>query len=78
VQTSETQVKSGKDSLRVFRIAKVLYAKSPARARFPRWWAGSGWFEPITVYSFSFSFSARLRKFIENTRKMIKIWDQFY
>jgi hypothetical protein len=28
---------------------------------------------------FPFSFSVRLRKFIENSRKMIKkIWDQFY
>jgi hypothetical protein len=25
-----------------------------------------------------FSFSTRLRKFIENSRKMIKSWDQFY
>jgi hypothetical protein len=28
-------VNSGKDSLRVVKIAKVLWAKSPARARFP-------------------------------------------
>jgi hypothetical protein len=33
VQTSERQGNSAKDSLRVFRIAEVLYAKSPARAR---------------------------------------------
>jgi hypothetical protein len=51
--------------------------KSPTRARFPRPWAGLGWFEPITE-SFSFSFSARLRKFIGNPIKKIKIWDQFY
>jgi hypothetical protein len=32
-----------------------------------------GWFQPITVYHFPFSFSSRLREFIENSRKMIKI-----
>jgi hypothetical protein len=72
MQTSETQVNSGNDSLQVVQIAKVLYAKSPARAHagaFPRSWAGLGWFEPITVHSFPFSFSARLRKFIENSKK---------
>jgi hypothetical protein len=44
-----------------------------ARARFARQWAGSGWFQPTTVHHFSFSFSARLREFVENSRKMIKI-----
>jgi hypothetical protein len=39
-------------------------------------WAGSGWFEPVTIHSFSFS--TRLRKFIKNSRNMIKSWDQFY
>jgi hypothetical protein len=34
---------------------------------FPCLWAGSGWFEPITIQSFSFSFSPRLREFIENS-----------
>jgi hypothetical protein len=45
---------------------------------FPCSWAQSGWFEPITIHSFSFSFSARLREFIENSLKMIKLWVQFY
>jgi hypothetical protein len=45
---------------------------------FPCPWAGMGWFEPISVHPFPFSFSARLRKFIGNFRKMIKSWDQFY
>jgi hypothetical protein len=45
---------------------------------FPRSWAGSGRFEPVTIHSFSFSFSTRLRKFIANSTKMIKSWDQFY
>jgi hypothetical protein len=40
---------------------------------FPRSWTGSGWFEPVTIHSFSFS--ARLSNFIGNSRKMIKSWD---
>jgi hypothetical protein len=48
-----------------------------ARACFAWTWAGSGWFQPITVHHFPF-FSARLKKFVGNSRKMIKIWDQFY
>jgi hypothetical protein len=35
VQTLETRQNIAKDSLQVFQIAKVLCAKSPARARFP-------------------------------------------
>jgi hypothetical protein len=49
-----------------------------AGGTFPRSWAGSDWFESITIHSFSFSFSARLSEFISNSRKMIKIWDQLY
>jgi hypothetical protein len=45
---------------------------------FPCPWAGMGRFEPITIHHFFFSFSTRLRKFIGNSRKMIKSWDQFY
>jgi hypothetical protein len=41
-------------------------------------WADLGYIELVTIPSFSFSFSARLRKFVENSRKMIKIGDQFY
>jgi hypothetical protein len=80
VQTSETQRNSARDSLLDVQKAEVLYAKSlaRARARFFCQWAGLGWFEPVTIHYFPFSFSARLRKFIENSRKMIKIWDQFY
>jgi hypothetical protein len=33
VKTSETRRNSAKDSLRVFQIAKVLCAKSPAQGR---------------------------------------------
>jgi hypothetical protein len=64
-------------SFRVIQIDRDLCAKSPARAHFPRSWAGSGWFELVTIHSFPFSFSARLRKFIESSRKMVKSWDQF-
>jgi hypothetical protein len=55
----------------VVQIDRYLCAKPPARACFPRSWAGSGWFETITIHSFPFSFSATLRKFIENSRKII-------
>jgi hypothetical protein len=40
-------------------------------------WAGSGQIWPITIDSFSFSFSTRVREFLENYRKMLKIQDQF-
>jgi hypothetical protein len=40
---------------------------------FPCSWAGSGWFEPVTIHSFSFSFSTRLNEIVDNSRKMIKI-----
>jgi hypothetical protein len=36
-------------------------------------WAGLGQFQPSTIHLFPFSFSARLRKSIENYRKMVKI-----
>jgi hypothetical protein len=71
---SERHMNSVVTSFRVFQTVGVLCARSPvrARARFPRSWAGSGWFEPVTIHSFPFSFSTRLSKFIENSRKMIK------
>jgi hypothetical protein len=57
----------------VVQIGRDLCAKTTtqarARARFAWTWAGSGWFEPIIVPPFSFSFSARLREFIGNYRK---------
>ena len=72
MQMLETQKNSAKDSLRVIQIARVLYVKTPTRARFAWTWAGSGWFQLITLPPFSFYFSARLREFIGNCRKMIK------
>jgi hypothetical protein len=72
VQTSKTQMNSAKGSLLVIQIPKGLCANCPTRARvgaFPCSWADSGWFEPVAIHSFSFSFSARLREFIGNSRK---------
>jgi hypothetical protein len=40
-------------------------------------WAGSGQIQPNPIYVFLFSFSARVREFIENGRKIPKIQDQF-
>jgi hypothetical protein len=40
-------------------------------------WAGSGQIQPITVGSFPFSFSARIREFLENCKNMLKMQDQF-
>jgi hypothetical protein len=40
-------------------------------------WADLGQFRSSTIGSFSFSFSAVIREFIENGRKMLKIQDQF-
>ena len=68
-------------SFRVVQINRDLCAKPPAQAHagaFPHSWVGSGWFEPVAIDYFPFSFSTRLRKFIGNSRKMIKSWDQFY
>jgi hypothetical protein len=41
-------------------------------------WADSGQFKPNPVASFPFSFSSRLREFLENYRKMLKILAQFF
>jgi hypothetical protein len=51
----------------------VSLCKNDIAGAFHRPWANSGWFEPITIHSFSFSSSSRLRETIENSRKMIKI-----
>jgi hypothetical protein len=42
-------------------------------ARFAWAWAISGWFQPVTIHSFSFSFSTKNSEFIENSSKMVKI-----
>jgi hypothetical protein len=73
---SVTHRNSTQDSLRVIRIARVLCAKTPARARAGAFRLGMGHIGLVSAryYSpFSFSFSTELRKSIENYRKMIKI-----
>jgi hypothetical protein len=73
---SVTQTNSAQGSLLVIQTAEGLSAK-PLRERmhagaFCLCWAGSGHIQPNTVHSFSFSFSARIKEFIENSRKMLK------
>jgi hypothetical protein len=73
VQTSETQINSAQGFLFSYSKSRGPLCKAAnAGARvgvFLRLWAGSGWFEPVTIHSFSFSFSIRLRKITENSKK---------
>jgi hypothetical protein len=65
---SVTQRNSVADSLWVSQIPRVLCANCPPRARagaFAYSRAGLGQFQPITIHCFSFSFSTRIREFIE-------------
>jgi hypothetical protein len=55
-----------------------VFQRGRTRDAFAWLWAGLGWFEPIIVHSFPIFFSAMLKKFIGNSRKMINSWDQFY
>jgi hypothetical protein len=48
-----------------------------AGARSPHFWADLDQIQPSTIHIFSFSFSSRLREFLENYRKLLKIPDQF-
>jgi hypothetical protein len=76
VQMSETHVNSAQGSLLLVQKAEVLCVKTPTRARAARFawaWAVSGWFQPVTIHPFSFSFSVRLREIVDNSRKLIKI-----
>jgi hypothetical protein len=41
-------------------------------------WDSLGQFQSRTIDSFSFSFSARIKGFLETCRKMLKMQDQFY
>jgi hypothetical protein len=77
VQMSERHVNSTAGSLPVIQMTGGLYAKSPAWACLTWSWAGSGWNEPSTVPPFSFSFYSQTCKIVENTRNMVKLWDQF-
>jgi hypothetical protein len=78
---SERHMNSVAASLPVIQKAEGLYARWPTRAHagagFPCWWAGLGWFQPSIVPSFSFSFYCQAWKFIGNSRKMVKLCDQF-
>jgi hypothetical protein len=77
-----TQRNSAMASLRGFHITRVLCVNLIPRARAgalspvrgPTWAS----FSPLLFTFFPFSCSARLSKFIQNYRKMIKIWDQFF
>jgi hypothetical protein len=67
--------------LQVIQNVGGLFAKSIPRARARALppedgptWASSG---PEQFMPFSFSFSARVKEFLENCRKMLKIPDQF-
>jgi hypothetical protein len=74
---SVTQPNSAQGSSLVIQTAEGLCANPPCgRAHagvFCLYWAGLGQIEPNTVDLFPFSFSARIRKSIENSRKMLKI-----
>jgi hypothetical protein len=63
-----------------FKLFKTTRTFSQDRQRgraFASEWADSGQIQPNPVASFPFSFSSRLREFLENYRKMLKIPDQF-
>jgi hypothetical protein len=49
--------------------------KDDIAGAFPCSWVGSGWFQPINVppFSFSFSFYYQTWKIVGNYRKMVKI-----
>jgi hypothetical protein len=68
---------SREESLRVIRTARSLCAKTPTRARARAHSAGIGLARvelSLVLLTFSlFLFSARLRKSIENFKKMLKI-----
>jgi hypothetical protein len=76
VQLSVRQRNSRKESLRVVLTARGLCAKMPAQVHagaFRLSWVVSDKIEPSSVDLFPFSFSTRLWKSIENSRKMLKM-----
>jgi hypothetical protein len=68
---SETHVNSAQGFLISYLNGRGPLCELSIAGAFPCSWAGSGWFEPVTIHSFSFSFSfpARLREFIGNSKK---------
>jgi hypothetical protein len=77
VQTSVRQTNSTLGYLLLIQKAEVFCVKPPTRARARRVSPGRGlyWasFSPELFTVFSFFFSTKLRKSIENSRKMLKI-----
>jgi hypothetical protein len=77
LRMSVRQGNSATDSLRVFQIARVLCAnlatRARARSRFACRGPAQARLSLLLFMLFPFSFSTRLRKSIENYRKMIKI-----
>jgi hypothetical protein len=78
---SVTQSNSAQDSSLVIQTPEGFGAKqSRGRAHagaFACLRAGLGQFRPSTIHVFPFSFSSRVREFLENCSKMLKIEDQF-
>jgi hypothetical protein len=68
-----------RDSSPVIWVSKGLFAKSTPRERArvgsPLLQAGWAEFSPRLFIVFPFSFCARIKRFLENCRKMLKIQD---
>jgi hypothetical protein len=78
LQTSATEANSAVDSFELFKRSGSSLQIHHAGARaFCLGRAGLGQFRSRIVGSFLFSFSARIREFLENYRKMLKMQDQF-
>jgi hypothetical protein len=75
---SVTQLNRTQGSSIDIQIPEGSHIKLP-RGRawiFPLLWAGWAEFSPTLFIAFPFLFLPRIRKFIENCRKMLKIQDQ--
>jgi hypothetical protein len=80
LQTSATETNSVADSFGLFKRSGSSLQSQHEGARggaFCRCSAGSGQIQPNPVHVFPFSFSARIREFLGNCRKMIKMRDLF-
>jgi hypothetical protein len=74
---STTETNSAQDSSLVIQTPEGLGANCLPRVRalprFPCSRADLGQFRPSTIHAFPFSISSRIREFLENCKKMIKI-----